>query len=176
MLEGTAKFWTVRNAWTTSVQARQAAAPKVKSKGIFRKLTLNEQSYKWDMNASKYLASRTTILAYSQGVKIQAPDLHQPALALLEAVPARLMEEMDRRLSSTMFRAFDDWPVSSGFSKSTLSLSFVPEGTTFEAQVGVAAPYALLIKGGPVRKYITIPAKAAAQAAIEATLQAVSNG
>lgn len=175
MLEETAKFWAVRNAWSAATQARQAATSS-KSKGRFRHPTLNEQAMKWDTNASKYLSNRKSVLAYSQGVTIQAPDLSAPALALLDALPAALLQQMDARLSSTMFSAFNRWPVSSGYSKSALSLSFTPSGTTFEASLGDAAPYALLIKGGPARRLIGTPAQTAAVEAIQAALQAVSNG
>jgi hypothetical protein len=84
--------------------------------------------------------------------------------------------EMDNRLGSVAFNAFREWPVSSGFSKSALFLSFLPEGTTFEAAIGDAAPYALLIKGGPARKLIGTPSRAAAAEAIQAALQVVSRG
>jgi hypothetical protein len=174
MLGETAKFWAVRNAWASAVQASQATSTR--SKGRFRRLTLAEQERKWNLNASKYLANRPSVLAYSQGVKVQAPNLTTPALALLDALPAALMMEMDQRLGSVAFNAFREWPVSSGFSKSALFLSFLPEGTTFEAAIGDVAPYSLLIKGGPTRKLIGTPARVAAEEAIQAALQAVSNG
>jgi hypothetical protein len=176
MLEGTAKFWAVRNAWAVATEARQAASPKSKGKGRFRKLTLAEQGRKWNANASRYLANRPSVLAASKGVKIQAPDMHRATLALLDALPAQLMEQMDSRLSATMFGAFNAWPVSSGYSKSALFLSFSPQGATFEASLGDAAPYALLIKGGPARRLIGAPAQTAAAEAIAAALQAVAHG
>jgi len=174
MLGETVKFWAVRDAWSAGTQARQANAPR--SRGRTRRPTLAEQGRKWNINASKYLANRASVLAVSQGIGIKAPNLSAPALALLDALPAALLSEMDARLAIVMFRAFSDWPVSSGFSKSVLFLSFLPEGTTFEAATGDAAPYALLIKGGPARKLIGTPSRAAAAEAIQAALQAVSRG
>lgn len=171
MLDGASKFWAVRNAWSAAVQARQAAAPQ--SKGRFRRPTMNEQGRKWTINAGKYLANRPSILAHSRGISVQAPDVHAPTLALLDALPAKLLEEMDSRLSLVMFDAFNDWPVSSGYSKGALSLSFIPEGTSFVAVLGNAAPYSLLIKGGPGRKLIGTPGKSAAVAAVMAALQGV---
>jgi len=172
MLAETAKFWAVRDAWTAALQAKQTTTPR--SKGRFRRPTLAEQERKWNLNASRYLANRPKVLAQSQGIKIAAPDLTAPSLALLETLPAALLMEMDNRIGSVAFNAFREWPVSSGFSKSALFLSFLPEGTTFEAAIGDAAPYSLLIKGGPARKLIGIPSRAAAVEAIQAALQAVS--
>jgi hypothetical protein len=175
MLESTSQFWAVRDAWSAAVQARQAAKPG-RGGGKFRRPTLTEQRARWDANASKYLANRQGVLAQSQGVAITAPDVAAPVLALLEGLPTKLLAEMDTRLSAVMFRAFDDWPVSSGFSKASLSLSFTPKGTTFEAVLADTAPYSLLIRGGPTRKLIGVPGKAAAIEATEAALKEVSVG
>jgi hypothetical protein len=168
------KFWRARDVWTEAIMAKQVTAAR--SKGRFRRPTLNEQARKWSLNASKYLANRPSVLAYSQGVSVQPPDTTAKTLALLEALPLRLFQNLDARLSEVAFNAFREWPVSSGFSKSALFLSFLPEGTTFEAAIGDAAPYSLLIKGGPTRKLIGTPAKSAAEVAIQAALQAVSDG
>lgn len=175
MLESTSKFWAVRDAWSAAVQAKQAAKPSGGSTRR-RRPTLNEQRARWDANASKYLANRQGILAQSQGVTITAPDVAAPILALLEGLPAKLLSEMDARLAAVMFRAFNDWPVSSGFSKASLSLSFTPKGTTFEAVLANTAPYSLLIKGGPSRKLIGTPGRVAAIDATEAALREVSGG
>jgi len=174
MLEATSKFWAVRDAWAAATQARQAATKRGATR--FRRPTLNEQSSRWELNASKYLANRQGVLAASQGVTVTAPDVAAPILALLNALPAKLLAEMDARLAAVMFRAFDDWPVSSGYSKASLSLSFNPKGTTFEAVLADLAPYAPLIKGSPTRKLLGGPGKAAAIEATEAALREVPGG
>ena len=164
------KFWAVRDAWTAAVVARQAS--QARGKGRFRRPTLQEQQRKWTLNGSKYLANRPSVLAAT----VAPPDLRPATLALLDALPRALAEGLDARLTSVMLNAFREWPVSSGFSKSALFLSFLPKDATFEAAAGDAAPYSLLIKGGPARKLIGVPARSAAEAAIQEALKAVSNG
>lgn len=163
-----AEFWAARDAWTAATIARQAAAPKTKR----RRPLLLEQQRKWTINASKYLASRPKILAAS----VAPPDLRSPVLALLDAVPRALAERLDDGLTRVAFAAFRDWPVASGYSKSAIFLTFLPEGSTFEAAIGNAAPYSPLIKGNVARDLLGKPAKAAAQTAIVEALASVKNG
>ena len=164
------KFWAARDAWTAATQARQATSPR--SKGRFRRPTLDEQSRKWSINASRYLANRPKVLAAT----VAPPDMAPPVLELLEALPAALYRELDSRLTSVMLNAFREWPVSSGFSKSALFLSFLPKDATFEAAAGDAAPYSPLIKGNPARKLIGAPARVASEEAIQAAMREVSIG
>lgn len=172
MWEKTAEFWVVRDAWEAAVVVAQKNRVKT------RKMppTLDGQRRKWTLGASKYLGSRPKILAQTQGISIQAPDVSGAAFRLIEDLPAKLADQMDEKLSAVVFKAFREWPVSSGFSKASLFLDFQPAGSSFTARIGDSAPYSPLIRGNPTRKLLGSPARAAASEAIQAALEGVGHG
>jgi len=161
MWEKTAEFWVVRDAWEAAVVVAQKNRVKT------RKMppTLEGQRRKCPK-----------ILAQTQGISIQAPDVSGAAFRLIEDLPAKLADQMDEKLSAVVFKAFREWPVSSGFSKASLFLDFQPAGSSFTARIGDSAPYSPLIRGNPTRKLLGSPARAAASEAIQAALEGVSHG
>ena len=169
MWERTADFWRVRDAWEAATIANQKARGYVKRGPP----TLDGQRRKWTINAATYLKSRPKILAQSQGLTVQPPDTSGEAFRLIEALPAALAEQFDQELSAVAFSAFREWPVSSGFSKASLFLTFEPAGSSFIARIGDSAPYAPLIKNRPGPRLIGSPSRAAASTAIARALEVV---
>ena len=150
MWEKVAAFWTARDAWAAAVEQRQAqAAPALKR----RRPTLDGQRRKWTLNADKYL-SNTKKPSGNSGVSVTAPDTSPEVARLLSALPAALAEELDTRMSSVAFDAFREWPVDSGFSKSSLFVSVEPQGETFTLRIGDSAPYANFIRGEIGRAHV----------------------
>lgn len=165
------QFWAIRDNWSARVEVTQFERRYEKKRGI----SLAEQRRKWALKGEEYLRTRQSVLKYSQnGVTIATdPRINAKCIELIDDIAIQLSSEMDEKIGLAMGIAFGAWPVSSGFSKSTLFVSVEPAGTSFILRVGVTAPYALLIKGGPVRTLITKPVELATVAAIEATLQKV---
>lgn len=166
MWEKLAGFWTARDAWSAAVRQKQAEAPASKR----RRPTLDGQRRKWTINADKYLAKVKPSQRVST-VDVVAPDTSPEVSRLLAALPAALAEEFDDRFSVVLFDAFREWPVDSGFSKSSIFGSVEPQGESFTLKVGDSAPYANFIQGSPARKLIGTPARAAATDGIEAALR-----
>lgn len=170
MWEQSAGFWRARDAWAAEVQARQSASVSTKR----RPPTLDGQRRKWALKAGQYLGGkRAGLLKAIQGVTIQAPDMWPEAAALIEAMPAALARELDERLSSVAFRAFREWPVSSGYSKASIFLSYEPAGASFIGKIGDSAPYTTFIRGNVARKLLGTPSRLAVAEAIQAALEAV---
>lgn len=170
MWEQSAGFWRVRDAWAAGVQAKQSASVATKR----RRPTLDGQRRKWALKAEQYLGGKHGgLLKTIQGTTVQAPDMWPETAALIEAMPAALARELDERLSAVAFHAFREWPVSSGYSKASIFLSYEPNGASFTGKIGDSAPYTTFISGNVAKKLLGTPSRVAASEAVQAALEVV---
>lgn len=99
----------------------------------------------WRTNAKPDPVKRQPDTAY----QMQIPaDLQRRIATLMNAAAPALGNAFDRHLQPMAEAAFDEWPVRSGFSKSSISLDYAVEegGGKFRGQLVVRAPYAAFIK------------------------------
>jgi hypothetical protein len=89
-------------------------------------------------------------------------------------LPQALAHTWDIELGTVMFDALYSWPVSSGYSKSELFLTYTEYGQSFAAKMGCAAPYAIYIQNKPTINLIRNPAIAGADRATEEALRIVA--
>ena len=161
MWEISSQFWASRNAFSGATMARQSKmVAKTATAGAFRVPTLQEQKDRW--------ALRTQYGGLSAGVKAATLDVKVDGATalvrrLLTRVVPALTEVFDREMGAVANEALFAWPVSSGYSKSAISLGYSMNGDTeFVASIGNAAPYVIYIKGNPWNKLIRQPTKQAA--------------
>ncbi len=98
------------------------------------------------------------------------PAIQDIVLGLMARAAPAVAEAYNRHLVPAMRRAFDDWPVKSGFSKSLLALEIgiSGDGSTFTASMIARAPYSGFIdRGKVVRELIFKPGAEAAEAMVD---------
>lgn len=168
MWEASSAFWSARDAWRAAVEQRQATQPRryaLTPAGRMRVPTLAEQRYKWEKNAAVYLANRPKILALANGAAKLQDDTPRLVADLVGRIAPRLAAAYDLELSRVAFNAFKEWPVLSGLSKSSITLSYFKRGEfEFVGAIGNSAPYASFIKGNPAATLLRQPTKRAAAA------------
>lgn len=171
MWETSAQFWAERGRFVAGIKARQQGKAKtvVTPSGRFTVPSIQQQERKWTLNATKYLALRPSALKYAMAEKVDgvAPLVRR----LLTALEPALAKSFDVYVGAAALNALEQWPVSSGYSKGSMTLGYT-QGTEFEliGAVGNSAPYAIYIKGGPFPKLIRTPMREAARS-IAATLR-----
>ena len=163
MWEISSQFWASRNAFRAATVARQAgkASAIVTPSGRFVVPTLEGQESRWNARTQRgYLSMYGVKSPTMQTVADGATPLVRRLLAKL--APA-LTEVYDRELGAVANTALYGWPVSSGYSKSAITLGYSTLGEyEFIGSVGNEAPYVIFIKGGPWNKLVRQPMRQAA--------------
>lgn len=164
MWEQSTDFWTARDSWRDIVVARQAAAPRRKG-GRFPIPRLTEQHRMWMLKGERYLKDYPGLFK-AAGVQVAVdPALREAILRKIDSLAPAMAEAFDSALAPMMFKAWREWPVRSGLSKSLLNLEYYQVGdASFAARVGCAAPYTVFIKNSPAIRLIQLPASTAAAA------------
>jgi hypothetical protein len=85
-------------------------------------------------------------------------DPFGPVEDLADLAP-ELARALDEELSKLAFKAWREWPVSSGLSKGMITLEFEVAGELFVATVASRAGYTLYIEGQPHRRLIDAPSR-----------------
>lgn len=92
------------------------------------------------------------------------PTLGDYVLDLIEEAAPAVTDAFDSRMGRLAFSAWRQWPVSSGYSRSSIALNYSAYNDVFVGSVSVTAPYLYYIKGRPHARLIERPG---AQTAIE---------
>jgi len=166
MWDVTTKFWETRDAWASATQARQAA--RVAAGGKAAKYpTMVNQARKWSLNAERYLSTRKGLYqAAMASVEVPA-ELQLVFMRLIGNLSEELTKAYDAELGSVAFRAWREWPVLTGLSKSSITLQYTQEGDTFIGAIGNSAPYVYFIANNPRSNLIRLPAMVAAGRIVE---------
>lgn len=165
MWEVSSAFWGARNAFRARTVAKQAGKSTsiVTPSGRFSIPSLESQERRWNTRMQKdYLAQKYNITGATMKVAI---DGATPLVRrLLTRIAPALTEAFDRELGGVANAALYAWPVSSGYSKSAITLGYANAGEfEFVGSVGNQAPYAIFIKGSPWTRLIRQPAREAAR-------------
>ncbi len=118
----------------------------------------------WRQNGARYLAPYASM---PQGSLVTVdPTLQRRVLEYIEAVFPAVADSFNRHLGPVAEKAFTDWPVLTGVSKSLLSLRFdLVNETTIRGSLNCTAPYSYFInKGATVRELVFKPGEDAATA------------
>lgn len=118
----------------------------------------------WQQRGDRYLASYPTM---PRGSLVQVdPSLQRRIVEHIEAAFPSVASAFNRHLVPVAERAFNEWPVLTGLSKSLLALEFgLTSETTLRGSIANTAPYAFFInRGADVRDLVFKPAEAAADA------------
>lgn len=151
------KFWTASEAW---YQSRVAAQTKARGMGLQRSTELAAKEARWRTNAKKYMKHYRTLP--DQLIRVDV-ELQRDLLQMMEAAAPKLVAAFDRHLPALAFKAWRNWPVSSGLSRSLVGLEYSLQGEYFVGSVRSAAPYTVFIKDQPHRTLIDEPGKAIAE-------------
>lgn len=151
------KFWSATDAW---YQGRLAAQKKARGMGLERSTELAAKEARWRSNAKKYMKPYRSLPDQLIRMDVQ---LQQDMLAMMEAAAPKLVAAYDRHLPGLAFKAWRNWPVASGLSRSLVGLEYTVQGEYFVGTVRSAAPYTVFIKGQPHRALIDDPGKAVAE-------------
>lgn len=161
MFERSTSFWNARDTGTAKTIANQAnrvASQKQK----YGAPKLENTARLWTLKGEQYLGNRTSIIKYA-GAQVEIdPAIRADTLKLLEKIAPDLAEAFDRVLPPLMFNAWRNWPVSSGYSKSALILSYAQTRESFVGKIGNAAPYVFFIRNSPHINLLQRPAVTAA--------------
>ena len=174
MWEKTAEFWSARDTWTSGWIATQALKSKGKSSygsKFNRRQTLVTKKIQWTKKAPEYL-TKYPHLAQNPGFTIQVKSAPLALGQLWSGLPTALADAFDPLMAQVMMNALNEWPISSGLSKSELDISYSQAGDSFLVDLRCDAPYTTFIKGQPAKKYLETPGKAAANTA---ALQAMAS-
>lgn len=110
-----------------------------------------------------------------QWIKVD-PTLGDYVMDLIQAAAPAVTDAYDTHMGRLAFEAWRQWPVSSGFSRSSLALSYSAQGEQFVGAVGVTAPYLYMIKGQPHRRFIERPGRHTAVDIGNAVLDTLQEG
>ena len=160
MWETSSTFWGNRSAFIARTVARQGGKSSTVTtpSGTFVVPSLQSMERKWNA-----IAAKGQLPGGLKASSIKVTDGATPLVRrLLAPLAPALVESFDIELGRVAVNAFDQWPVSSGFSKSSIFLEYTTTDIEFTGAVGNAAPYAIYIKGGPWSRLIRQPAKQAA--------------
>lgn len=161
-------FWNASSAW---FRAHKAAQAKARAEGRSPD-TAGAKEARWVQRGAKYLRARPSLP--SQLIRVD-PALSQGVLDLMEAMAPQLVGAYDRELGGLAFRAWRQWPVATGLSRSLVSLEYEVQGDgTFVGHLRSRAPYTVFIKGQPHRQLIDRPSREVATRIAEQALQAVA--
>jgi hypothetical protein len=118
----------------------------------------------WEQRGERYLRAYPTM---PRGSLVQVdPRLQAQVLGMIAEVFPAVADTFTKHLVPIAERAFNEWPVKTGLSKSLLALEFgVDNPTTFRASIVARAPYTYFInRGRTVRELVFDPGEAAADA------------
>jgi len=88
----------------------------------------------------------------------------EPFIAGIQrAIPEALAEAFDDGVSRLLFAAWNKWPVDTGVSKSSLTVTYGQRGDDYVAKIEDTAPYVFYIKGNPWSRLIVGPGRVVAQ-------------
>jgi hypothetical protein len=164
MWEVSQQFWGSRNAFRSATVAKQAgkASTIVTPSGRFSIPSLESMESRWNTRMQRdYLGLKYGIT--NATMKLVVDGATPLVRRLLTRIAPALTEAYDRELGTVANNALNGWPVSSGYSKSAITLGYANAGEfEFVGSVGNQAPYAIFIKGSPWNKLIRQPAKQAA--------------
>jgi hypothetical protein len=116
----------------------------------------------WEKSGERYLRSYPTM---PRGSLITVdPAIRRMSAELIEQAFPAIAAAFNRHLVPVAERAFGEWPVLTGLSKSLLSLDFVyDEDTTISGTIRCTAPYTFFIyKGKAARDLVFTPGERAA--------------
>ena len=165
MWEVSSAFWGARNAFRARTVAKQAGKSTsiVTPSGRFSIPSLESQERRWNTRMQRdYLAQKYNIT--NATMKVALDGATPLVRRLLTRIAPALTEAFDRNLGRIANAALYAWPVSSGYSKSAITLGYANAGEfEFVGSVGNQAPYAIFIKNSPWTKLIRGPAREAAR-------------
>lgn len=135
------RFWAASEAWTAARRATQASLGG-------RSTDLARVEARWKVNSAKYLRATPGLAA--RAWVFPGPEASRDAARLIDGIAPQVQEVMDRVLVSALFRAWNNWPVASGFSKSLLNIVWTANGTQLVGSLVSGAPYSTFIKSAKV--------------------------
>jgi hypothetical protein len=164
MWEKSSQFWGSRNAFRSATVAKQGGKSStiVTPSGRFSIPSLESMESRWNTRMQRdYLGLKYGIT--NATMKLVVDGATPLVRRLLTRIAPALTEAYDRELGTVANNALNGWPVSSGYSKSAITLGYANAGEfEFIGSVGNQAPYAIFIKGSPWNKLIRQPTKQAA--------------
>lgn len=165
MWEVSSTFWGARSAFRARTVAKQAGKSTsiVTPSGRFSIPSLESMESRWNTRMQRdYLGLKYGIT--NATMKLAVDGATPLVRRLLTKIAPALTEAFDRELGSVANAALYAWPVSSGYSKSAITLGYANAGEfEFVGSVGNQAPYAIFIKNSPWTKLIRGPAREAAR-------------
>jgi len=156
--EQTAIFWEARDAWAAA-RSRSAgrASAKVAARAAYWTARTDAGKVGPPAAVSAWMARREGGLeAFIAGIQA--------------AVPEALANAFDEHVSRLLFSAWRGWPVSSGFSKSSLTVTYGQRGDDVTARIENTAPYVYYIQGAPWNRLIVYPGATTARLIGETTV------
>ena len=162
----TAAFWGERDAWAAARLTSQ------QGKRLRGDVDLARQLARWQVRAAQYL--RTSPSVAPRAVVRPDPGIERGVADLISSVAPALADAFDGELAPVMRRAFDQWPVRSGLSKTLLNLGFAQGDAVFAAKLQSLAPYTIYIKGAPQIRLIRRPGIEAGRAAVSQAMARVA--
>lgn len=157
------RFWAASSAWYTSRKAAQAKSAKEGERPA-----LDHKEMTWRSRGAKYLEGREDLAKWFKGGDGESfmvrtdPKLASDLLAFVREINPTVAAVFDDTLGKLAFDAWREWPVSSGLSKSLISLEYTIDGDRLVGTISNSTPYVFFIKGGPHRKLLEAPAGPAA--------------
>jgi len=155
-------FRSARDSWWS---ARLSAKDSKFSQGSRIAAKAARKEERWRLYGKSYLR-------YYKGLDGQLirfpPELAGMIEKQIESVAPKLARAMDARLGRVAMDAWENWPVSTGLSKSLLDIEYEQKGTTFVGRVVSRAPYTVFVrKGQTYRDLLKVPGRAAAFAILD---------
>ena len=140
-------FWSAQSAWWSARPAAQRKAERLKisdKPGMRTFAYLNDGS-QWMQKPGE-----------QRGLVRIDPKLRKDMFQLISDLAPMLVESYDRNLGGLAFKAWREWPVATGLSKSMIELRYDTEddATKIRGRVVSRAPYTGYIHGNPFRTLI----------------------
>lgn len=138
--------------WAAQSSAAAAARTAIARKGGARfGSSFARKEELWSSKGSHYLRGHKGLAGRFAGIRVD-PALQAIIADELARVAPALQGAFDEHLGKLAFKAWREWPVATGLSKSLLALEYSSSGTgRFTGSLSSRAPYTVFIKGQPHR-------------------------
>lgn len=148
-------FWSAQSAFWGAVTSKGRA--KADGFGVSK---AERKAQLWSERGARYLRGEPRLAAKAGPVTVEVdPQLYRDVMAAAERMAPSVVRIWDEHLSALAFRAWRDWPVSTGLSKALIRLEYIAAGESYVGRITSGAPYTYFIEGRPHRRLIANPGK-----------------